>query len=102
MRVVAVAVVLAASIVAPASAAPSHHAPAPPRPAPAPTAPAAALTGTPPCPHQPGFACSTLRLPLDHQHPDTRSLDLAEASEDNAAAQHLLLFLTGGPGPPRA
>ncbi|HEY3629727.1 MAG TPA: alpha/beta hydrolase [Jatrophihabitantaceae bacterium] len=98
MRVLAAAVILLVSLIAPASAAPSHRVVSTP---PAPTAQRTpALTGTHPCPDNPGFACSTLRVPLDHRQPGQRSLDLAVAVEDKPAARHVLLFLTGGPGQP--
>lgn len=54
-----------------------------------------------PCPDTPGFTCSTLTVPIDHdgRHPGT--LDLAVAVADNPdAPRGDLLLLTGGPGQP--
>jgi pimeloyl-ACP methyl ester carboxylesterase len=49
----------------------------------------------------PGFTCSTLRVPLDHQRPDGPSLDLAVIAADNVdAPRGVLLMLSGGPGQP--
>jgi pimeloyl-ACP methyl ester carboxylesterase len=54
-----------------------------------------------PCADQPGFTCSTLTVPLDHQGQIPGTLDLQVAMADNAdAPKGTLLFLTGGPGQP--
>ncbi|MFL6054920.1 MAG: alpha/beta hydrolase [Actinoallomurus sp.] len=54
-----------------------------------------------PCKGQPGFTCSTLRVPLDHRGKTPGTLDLQVATADNAnAPKGVLLFLTGGPGQP--
>src|SRR5205814_5459525 len=51
------------------------------------------------CPGQPGFTCSTLTVPLDHDGRVPGTLDLQVATADNAdAPKGVLLFLTGGPG----
>lgn len=66
-----------------------------------PRQPRAALTGAHPCPGQPGFTCSTLRVPLDHAGQATGTLALAVGSADGTdASRGVLLFLTGGPGQP--
>ncbi len=55
----------------------------------------------PACAGVPGFTCTTLRVPLDHQRPDGPSLELAVAAADNVdAPRGVLLMLTGGPGQP--
>lgn len=54
-----------------------------------------------PCPGQPGFTCSTLRVPLDHAGQAGGSLSLAVgAASAPGAPRGVLLFLTGGPGQP--
>ncbi|GAA4639881.1 alpha/beta fold hydrolase [Actinoallomurus vinaceus] len=59
------------------------------------------LTDPHPCKDQPGFTCSTLRVPLDHRGRVPGTLDLQVATADNATApKGVLLFLTGGPGQP--
>ena len=61
----------------------------------------AQLTGAHPCPDQPGFSCSTLRVPLDHAAQTGGTLRLAVGvSTVKAAPRGVLLFLTGGPGQP--
>ncbi|HTP19423.1 MAG TPA: alpha/beta fold hydrolase [Solirubrobacteraceae bacterium] len=65
------------------------------------TPPSAKLTGVHPCPGQPDFACSTLRMPLDHAGQAGGTLRLAiGVSTATAAPRGVLLFLTGGPGQP--
>jgi pimeloyl-ACP methyl ester carboxylesterase len=60
-----------------------------------------ALSGAHPCPGQPGFTCSTLRVPLDHAGQASGTLTLAVGSTSGTAAPRgVLLFLTGGPGQP--
>jgi pimeloyl-ACP methyl ester carboxylesterase len=50
-----------------------------------------------------GYTCTTLRVPLDHQHPDGPTLDLAVMAADNTdAPRGVLLLLSGGPGQPGA
>jgi len=57
------------------------------------------LTTSHPCPGQPGFTCSTLTVPLDHDGRVPGTLDLQVATADNVnAPKGVLLFLTGGPG----
>ena len=64
-------------------------------------APRPLLTGPHPCPGQPGFTCSTLRVPLDHAGQTGGSLALAVgAATSTDAPRGVLLFLTGGPGQP--
>ncbi|MBV9334996.1 MAG: alpha/beta fold hydrolase [Solirubrobacterales bacterium] len=64
-------------------------------------APRPLLTGAHPCPSQPGFTCSTLRVPLDHAGQTGGTLALAiGATTARAAPRGVLLFLTGGPGQP--
>jgi pimeloyl-ACP methyl ester carboxylesterase len=59
------------------------------------------LTGAQPCPGQPAFTCSTLRVPLDHAGQAQGTLTLAVGTTTGRSAPHgLLLFLTGGPGQP--
>ncbi len=59
------------------------------------------LTGAHPCPGQAAFACSTLRVPLDHAGQARGSLTLAVGTTTPSASQRgVLLFLTGGPGQP--
>ena len=59
------------------------------------------LTGAHPCLGQPGFTCSTLRVPLDHAGQSAGTLALAVGSADGTDARRgVLLFLTGGPGQP--
>jgi pimeloyl-ACP methyl ester carboxylesterase len=63
--------------------------------------PHSALTGTHACPGQPGFTCSTLRVPLDHAGQASGTLTLAVgATPGRSAPRGVLLFLTGGPGQP--
>jgi pimeloyl-ACP methyl ester carboxylesterase len=59
------------------------------------------LTGAHPCPGQPGFTCSALRVPLDHasQVPGTLTLSVGSA-DTRTTPRGVLLFLTGGPGQP--
>jgi pimeloyl-ACP methyl ester carboxylesterase len=52
------------------------------------------------CPTQPGFTCSTLRVPLDWSGRVKGTLDLAVAA--GPSAPRTLLVLTGGPGQPGA
>jgi pimeloyl-ACP methyl ester carboxylesterase len=62
---------------------------------------ASALTDPHPCPNAPGFTCSTLVVPLDHDRTDSSGrLRLAVAAQDRRAPRGTLLFLTGGPGQP--
>jgi pimeloyl-ACP methyl ester carboxylesterase len=59
------------------------------------------LTGAHACPGQPGFTCSTLKVPLDHAGQAGGTLALAVgAASANANPRGVLLFLTGGPGQP--
>ena len=59
------------------------------------------LTGAHPCPGQPGFTCSTLRVPLDHAGQTGGTLALAVGvANATAAPRGTLVFLTGGPGQP--
>jgi pimeloyl-ACP methyl ester carboxylesterase len=61
----------------------------------------ARLTGTHPCPEQPGFSCSTLGVPLDHAGQAGGRLALAVGvASGRPAPRGVLLFLTGGPGQP--
>ncbi len=61
----------------------------------------ARLTGAHPCHDQPGFSCSTLRVPLDHAGRSGGVLRLAVgASTITTAPRGVLLFLSGGPGQP--
>ncbi|THA40194.1 alpha/beta hydrolase [Streptomyces sp. A1547] len=49
------------------------------------------------------FECATLKVPLDYQHPEGRTLDLAISrikSENPAKRRGVLLFNPGGPGTP--
>jgi pimeloyl-ACP methyl ester carboxylesterase len=63
--------------------------------------PRAVLTGAHPCPGQPQFTCSTLRVPLDHAIQAGGTLALAVGmAAGRAAPRGDLLFLTGGPGQP--
>ena len=59
-----------------------------------------ALTGSHPCPGQPGFTCSTLTVPLDWGGPAGGSVALSVAASDHPGRLGTLLFLTGGPGQP--
>jgi pimeloyl-ACP methyl ester carboxylesterase len=59
------------------------------------------LLGSHECPGQPGFACSTLRVPLDWSGHVKGALDLAVASGPSGP-RGVLLVLTGGPGQPGA
>jgi pimeloyl-ACP methyl ester carboxylesterase len=59
------------------------------------------LSGAHPCPGQPRFTCSTLRVPLDHAGQVRGTLTLAVGSADaRRTPRGVLLFLTGGPGQP--
>ncbi|MGN6870989.1 MAG: alpha/beta fold hydrolase [Solirubrobacteraceae bacterium] len=61
------------------------------------------LTGAHPCPGQPSFTCTTLRVPLDHAGQAAGTLALAvgmDGPSAGAAPRGVLLFLTGGPGQP--
>jgi pimeloyl-ACP methyl ester carboxylesterase len=61
------------------------------------------LAGIHACPGQPGFACASLRVPLDSSGRVPGALDLAVAMSANAKAPRgVLLDLTGGPGQPGA
>ncbi|MEU8842921.1 alpha/beta hydrolase [Streptomyces roseus] len=55
-------------------------------------------------PDQPAaYECATLKVPLDYQHPEGRTLDLAMSrmkSENPAKRRGVLLFNPGGPGTP--
>ncbi|MFI5669431.1 alpha/beta hydrolase [Streptomyces sp. NPDC051704] len=49
------------------------------------------------------YECATLKVPLDYQHPEGRTLDLAISrmkSENPAKRRGVLLFNPGGPGTP--
>src|SRR5437016_8861728 len=62
----------------------------------------AGLVDPKPCSDQPGFACSTLVVPLDYAR-SRGTLRLAVAAATNAAAPRgVLVVLTGGPGQPGA
>jgi pimeloyl-ACP methyl ester carboxylesterase len=64
-------------------------------------APRPLLTGAHLCPDQPGFTCSTLRVPLDHAGQTGGTLRLAVGvATARAAPDGDVLFLTGGPGQP--
>jgi pimeloyl-ACP methyl ester carboxylesterase len=68
---------------------------------PAKPAPRPHLTGAHPCPGQPGFTCSMLRVPLDHAGQAGGALSLAVGAASATTEPHgILLFLTGGPGQP--
>jgi pimeloyl-ACP methyl ester carboxylesterase len=59
------------------------------------------LTGVRSCPHQPGFTCATLTVPLDHAGQARGTLRLKVAVQRvGRAPRGVLLFLTGGPGQP--
>jgi pimeloyl-ACP methyl ester carboxylesterase len=60
------------------------------------------LTGSQPCPEAPGFTCSNLTVPLDHQGRVKGELGLQVAVQDGPAPRGVLVFLTGGPGQPGA
>lgn len=61
----------------------------------------ALLTGAHPCAEQPGFTCSTLRVPLDHRGQAGGTLALAVGvASAKPASRGVVLFLTGGPGEP--
>ncbi len=61
--------------------------------------PAPRLERSRPCPHAPGFTCSSLAVPLDHSGRTPGQLRLAVAAAGNAgAARGVLVVLTGGPG----
>ena len=61
----------------------------------------ARLTGTHPCPDQPEFSCSSLRVPVDHAGQAGGRLALAVGvASGRPAPRGVLLFLTGGPGQP--
>src|SRR5262249_4334621 len=57
------------------------------------------LLGPHECPGQPGFTCSTLRVPLDLSGRVPGTLDLAVATSPSGP-KDVLLVLTGGPGQP--
>jgi pimeloyl-ACP methyl ester carboxylesterase len=77
----------------------AHHHSAVTRPAP--VLSRALLRDAHPCPAQPGFTCSTLRVPLDHAGQAAGSLELAVGyTSARSAPRGVLLFLTGGPGQP--
>jgi pimeloyl-ACP methyl ester carboxylesterase len=64
-------------------------------------APSPRLINPAPCPDTPGFTCTTLRVPLDHQRRTAGTLELAVAAAQNVdAPRGVLLMLTGGPGQP--
>jgi pimeloyl-ACP methyl ester carboxylesterase len=60
------------------------------------------LTGSQPCAEAPGFTCSNLTVPLDHQGRAKGELGLQVAVQDGPAPRGVLVFLTGGPGQPGA
>jgi pimeloyl-ACP methyl ester carboxylesterase len=61
------------------------------------------LAGVHACPGQPGFACASLRVPLDSSGGTSGTLALAVAMGANVKAPRgVLLDLTGGPGQPGA
>jgi pimeloyl-ACP methyl ester carboxylesterase len=60
------------------------------------------LTGGGPCAEAPGFTCSNLTVPLDHQGRVRGELGLQVAAQDGPAPRGVLVFLTGGPGQPGA
>jgi pimeloyl-ACP methyl ester carboxylesterase len=63
--------------------------------------PRAQLTQLHACAGIPGFTCSTLTVPLDHNGHTPGRLSLQVAAADNVKAPRgVLLFLTGGPGQP--
>ncbi|GAA0351277.1 alpha/beta hydrolase [Actinoallomurus spadix] len=104
LLVTAVVATTVAAIGGPAAAdgTPSPAARGTAHPAGAPAAPGRPRLADPhPCPDQPGFTCSTLRVPLDHRGKVPGTLDLQVATADNTGApKGVLLFLTGGPGQP--
>jgi len=52
-----------------------------------------------PCPHQPGFACSTLTVPLDHAGRVPGSVAIKYAVQRHVpASRPVLVALSGGPG----
>src|SRR5262245_982438 len=51
------------------------------------------------CPGQPGFICSTLRVPIDYSGRVPDTLDLAVATSPSGP-KSVLLVLSGGPGQP--
>jgi len=57
------------------------------------------LVGAHECPGQPGFTCSTLRVPLDYSSRVAGTLDLAVATSPSGP-KDVLLVLSGGPGQP--
>jgi pimeloyl-ACP methyl ester carboxylesterase len=57
------------------------------------------LAGSHACPGQPGFTCSTLRVPLDYSGRVKGSLGLAVATAPSGP-RDVLLVLSGGPGQP--
>ncbi len=59
------------------------------------------LTAKRPCPHQPGFTCAALTVPLDHALEAKGTLRLEVGLANTAhAPRGVLVFLTGGPGQP--
>ena len=60
------------------------------------------LTGSQPCAESPGFTCSNLTVPLDHQGRVKGELGLQVAVQNGPAPRGVLVFLTGGPGQPGA
>jgi pimeloyl-ACP methyl ester carboxylesterase len=60
------------------------------------------LTGSQPCAEAPGFTCSNLTVPLDHQGRAKGELGLQVAVQEGPAPRGVLVFLTGGPGQPGA
>ncbi|MEV4129621.1 alpha/beta hydrolase [Nocardia sp. NPDC049707] len=63
------------------------------------------VTPTPvwtPCPNAPGFECATVPAPLDYQHPQARTIELAvirHPATDPAHRISSMLFNPGGPAP---
>jgi pimeloyl-ACP methyl ester carboxylesterase len=61
--------------------------------------PAAQAAGRKPCPRQPGFACSTLTVPLDHSGSVPGTISIKYAVQRRVpASRPVLVALSGGPG----
>ena len=60
------------------------------------------LTGSQGCADSPGFTCSNLTVPRDHQGRVKGELGLQVAVQNGPAPRGALVFLTGGPGQPGA
>jgi pimeloyl-ACP methyl ester carboxylesterase len=51
-----------------------------------------------PCPHNAGYRCGTLPVPLDYQHPSRGTLRLAVIEHPVAHSKGVILYNPGGPG----